>query len=78
MIVEIDCRPTVRIARIIVILRENAKRNRKITGSELASIFGVTQRSIYRSMHDIIESGLPVLGIAGDGYVWKPAPGDLP
>jgi predicted DNA-binding transcriptional regulator YafY len=60
-----------RVARIVALLMKH----KRMQASDLASHFGVSTRSIYRDMRDIVDAGLPVLGISGDGYLWKPPPG---
>lgn len=60
-----------RVAAIIALMMKH----KKMTGIELARHFGVSTRSIYRSMADIRDAGLPIFGIANDGYVWQPPPG---
>jgi predicted DNA-binding transcriptional regulator YafY len=59
-----------RVARIVALLMKQ----KKITGAQLAQHFRCSERTIYRDMRVIADAGLPVLGIAGDGYLWKPAP----
>ena len=47
-----------------------------LTAKALADRFSVSERTIYRDMSKLIESGIPIEGEAGLGYVL--APGDGP
>jgi len=47
-----------------------------LTAKALAERFSVSERTIYRDMSKLIESGIPIEGEAGLGYVL--APGDGP
>src|SRR5471032_1519522 len=39
-----------------------------ITGKQLAKSLGVTPRTVYRDIHDLVDSGVPIQGEAGVGY----------
>ena len=47
-------------------------RRRVVTGQQLAKVLGVTTRTIYRDVKDLILSGVPVEGEAGVGYRLRP------
>lgn len=65
-----DLNPRERVAAEIAFLIEH----RRTTGADMARHFGISERTVYRDMWAVIDAGLPVLGISGDGYQWKPAP----
>ena len=39
-----------------------------ITGKHLAKALGVTTRTVYRDIRDLVRSGVPIQGEAGVGY----------
>jgi predicted DNA-binding transcriptional regulator YafY len=39
-----------------------------ITGKQLAQSLGVTPRTVYRDIRDLVRSGVPIQGEAGVGY----------
>jgi predicted DNA-binding transcriptional regulator YafY len=53
-----------RLFQIVQLLR----RQRVTTAANLASELGVSERTIYRDVQDLILSGLPIRGEAGVGY----------
>ena len=42
---------------------------RAVTAQRIADDFGICQRTVYRDIHDLMNSGVPVYGEAGVGYV---------
>ncbi len=66
-----------RADRLFRIVDELRRRRLAIRAAELASLLGVSPRTIYRDMADLIASGVPVEGSAGVGYLLRPGY-DLP
>ena len=56
-----------RTDRLLAIVLELQARDR-VTAEELARIFEVTKRTIYRDIQALSESGVPVVSAAGQGY----------
>jgi predicted DNA-binding transcriptional regulator YafY len=54
-----------RLFRLVLLLR----RGRVKTASQLAAKLEVSERTIYRDIQDLAESGIPIQGEAGVGYV---------
>jgi len=42
---------------------------RAVTAKRIAEDFGICQRTVYRDIHDLMNSGVPIHGEAGVGYV---------
>lgn len=42
---------------------------RAVTAQRIAEDFGICQRTVYRDIHDLMNSGVPIYGEAGVGYV---------
>lgn len=59
-------RRTERLFRIIQILRG---RRTAVTGRQLAEELGISLRSLYRDMAELIAQNVPVRGEAGTGYI---------
>jgi predicted DNA-binding transcriptional regulator YafY len=59
-----------RLFRIVQFLR---KRRRAVTARVIGDEFGVCTRTVYRDIQDLIDSGVPILGEAGVGYVMDKA-----
>jgi len=59
-------RRTERLFQIIQILR---RKNRPVTGQELAAELETSLRTIYRDMAELIAQRVPIRGEAGTGYV---------
>ena len=57
-------RPADRLFQIILLLRHG----RVVTASQLASALEVSERTIYRDIADLVQSGAPIDGEAGVGY----------
>ena len=53
-----------RLFRIVQRLR----RRRATTAHELAQVLGVSERTVYRDVRDLLLSGVPIKGEAGVGY----------
>jgi predicted DNA-binding transcriptional regulator YafY len=47
-------------------------RSRPVTASALADELGVSERTLYRDIADLIAQGAPIYGEAGVGYVLRP------
>jgi predicted DNA-binding transcriptional regulator YafY len=62
-----------RLFEIIQILR----RKRATRAADLARLLGVSERTIYRDVADMIARGVPIEGEAGVGYILRPG-FDLP
>ncbi len=67
-------RPTDRLFRIIQYLR---RRSQPVTADELAERLGVSRRTIYRDISELLDNAVPIRGEAGVGYVLS-ASYDLP
>ncbi|MEO1965360.1 HTH domain-containing protein, partial [Hyphomonas sp.] len=59
-------RRTERLFQIIQILR---RKNRPVTGRELAEELETSLRTLYRDMAELIAQRVPIRGEAGTGYV---------
>lgn len=57
-------RPADRLFQIVLQL----SRGRVVTAAHLAEQLGVSERTIYRDVQDLVRSGVPVDGAAGVGY----------
>jgi predicted DNA-binding transcriptional regulator YafY len=42
---------------------------RAVTAQRIADDFDICQRTVYRDIHDLMNSGIPIVGEAGVGYV---------
>ena len=62
-----------RLFEIIQVLR----RKHRARAADLASHLGVSERSIYRDIRDLVARGVPIEGEAGVGYIMRPG-FDLP
>jgi predicted DNA-binding transcriptional regulator YafY len=62
-----------RLFEIIQILR----RKRRTRAVDLTSLLGVSERTIYRDISDMVGRGVPIEGEAGVGYILRPG-FDLP
>ena len=61
-----------RADRLFRIVDELRRRRRATRAAELASLLGVSARTVYRDMADLVASGVPVEGSAGVGYLLRP------
>ncbi len=55
-----------RLVRIVHYLR---RMRRAVTAQHLAGEFGICTRTVYRDIQDLMDSGVPIIGEAGVGYV---------
>ncbi len=55
-----------RLFQIIELLR---RRRRATTAAQIAGRLGVSTRTVYRDVHDLMGSGVPISGEAGVGYL---------
>ncbi|MEJ5020879.1 YafY family protein [Ochrobactrum vermis] len=58
-----------RILRLLQVLRE---RRTAVTAQMLSTLFGVSERTIYRDMQTLVELGVLVEGEAGIGFILRP------
>lgn len=49
-------------------LIQRLRRRRAVTAAQLAEALGVTARTVYRDVQDLVASGVPIRGEAGVGY----------
>ena len=56
-----------RLFQIVQFLR---KRRRAVTARTIAEHFGICERTVYRDVQALIDSGVPVSGAAGVGYLF--------
>ena len=55
-----------RLIRIVHYLR---RMRQAVTARKIADDFGICQRTVYRDIQDLMNSGVPIVGEAGVGYV---------
>ena len=55
--------------RLNDIVHHLRRMHQAVTAQTLAETFEVSHRTIYRDIQDLINSGVPILGEAGVGYV---------
>ncbi len=60
-----------RADRLFQIIQRLRGRRRAVTAAQLASDLGVSDRTIYRDIRDLVASGTPIEGEAGVGYALK-------
>jgi predicted DNA-binding transcriptional regulator YafY len=60
-----------RADRLFQIIQRLRGRRRAVTAAELAEDLGVSERTIYRDIRDLVASGTPIEGEAGVGYALK-------
>ena len=58
-----------RADRLIKLVHYLRKMRRAVTASRIADDFGICQRTVYRDIQDLMNSGVPIYGEAGVGYV---------
>ncbi|MGH6760842.1 MAG: helix-turn-helix transcriptional regulator [Phyllobacterium sp.] len=58
-----------RLLRLLQVLRE---RRTAVTAQTLATLFGVSERTIYRDMETLVELGVSVEGESGIGFILRP------
>jgi predicted DNA-binding transcriptional regulator YafY len=60
-----------RADRLFQIIQRLRGRRRAVTAAELAEDLGVSDRTVYRDIRDLVASGTPIEGEAGVGYALK-------
>lgn len=58
-----------RADRLIKLVHYLRRMRNAVTASKIAEDFGICQRTVYRDIHDLMNSGVPIFGEAGVGYV---------
>ncbi|MGY8815645.1 MAG: helix-turn-helix transcriptional regulator [Gammaproteobacteria bacterium] len=58
-----------RADRLIKMIHYLRRMRRAVTAARIAEEFGICQRTVYRDIHDLMNSGVPIFGEAGIGYV---------
>ncbi|MGB0846056.1 MAG: helix-turn-helix transcriptional regulator [Thiolinea sp.] len=58
-----------RADRLIKLVHFLRSRRRAVTAKQIAEEFGICKRTVYRDIQDLMDSGVPVTGEAGVGYV---------
>ena len=61
-----------RSTRLLMLLQALRGRHRPVTASVLAVELGVSERTLYRDVADLVAQGAPIYGEAGVGYVLRP------
>src|ERR1700686_2462624 len=61
-----------RSARLLSLLQTLRGRRRPVTAAQLADEMGVSERTIYRDLAELIAQRAPIEGAAGIGYVLRP------
>lgn len=56
-----------RVDRLFAILLQLQQRPR-IRAEEIAALFGISRRTVYRDMAALLEMGVPVVSLPGEGY----------
>ena len=58
-----------RADRLIKIVHYLRRMRHAVTARKIADDFGICQRTVYRDIQDLMNSGVPIYGEAGVGYV---------
>lgn len=58
-----------RAERLIQITQYLRSRSRAVTAARIGDEFGICTRTVYRDLHALMDSGVPITGEAGVGYV---------
>ena len=58
-----------RADRLLKLVHYLRRMRRAVTAEKIADDFGVCKRTIYRDIQDLMNSGVPIFGEAGVGYV---------
>lgn len=58
-----------RADRLIKIVHYLRRMRRAVTAQRLANEFNICTRTVYRDLHDLMDSGVPIYGEAGAGYI---------
>ena len=62
----VDMRRADRLIKLVHFLR---RRRRAVTAQRIADEFDLSTRTVYRDIQDLMDSGVPIRGEAGVGYV---------
>lgn len=60
-----------RIDRLFAILLQ-IQRRKRIRSEDLANQFGISKRTVYRDISALIEMGVPIISLPGEGYELEP------
>src|ERR1700761_523826 len=71
-----ECQEMRRADRLFEIV-QMLRRRKRTRAADLAALLGVSERTIYRDISDMIARGVPIEGEAGVGYIMRPG-FDLP
>ncbi len=58
-----------RADRLIKLVHFLRSRRRAVTAKQIAEEFNICTRTVYRDIHDLMDSGAPISGEAGVGYI---------
>lgn len=58
-----------RADRLMKLVHYLRRMRRAVTAGRIAADFGVCKRTIYRDLQDLMNSGVPIYGEAGVGYI---------
>lgn len=58
-----------RADRLMKIVHYLRRMRQAVTARQIADVFGICTRTVYRDIQDLIDSGVPIFGEAGVGYV---------
>ena len=58
-----------RADRLIKLVHFLRRRHRAVTAKQIAEEFGICTRTVYRDIQDLMDSGAPISGEAGVGYM---------
>ena len=58
-----------RADRLMKLVHYLRRMRRAVTAQRIAEDFGICQRTVYRDIHDLMNSGVPIYGEAGVGYI---------
>lgn len=58
-----------RADRLMKLVHYLRRMRRAVTAQRIAEDFDICQRTVYRDIHDLMNSGVPIYGEAGVGYV---------
>ena len=58
-----------RADRLIKLVHYLRSRRRAVTAQRIAEEFGISTRTVYRDIQDLMDSGAPIAGEAGVGYI---------
>jgi predicted DNA-binding transcriptional regulator YafY len=61
-----------RTTRLLTLLQILRRKRRPVTAAALAGELGVSERTLYRDVAELVAQGAPIYGEAGVGYVLRP------